>query len=328
MITQDDDRISDGRLYRRIISKNTVNAQKHLMSYEKYKGLLNHKSEKKIDDFLRERHELEEYEVEIKKLTKLIDEISATPSFVRMSMIYLDCDALKVELISKANQLVLKLVDQVADMNRKANIHICESYEKISAKAMRAPNDTQELVELMKYIENARLKDVVALREEINRGKNRLDFLLNYAFMTEEDIKLNGVTFTWPSRILPIFDLSKKRMLQKKTKVQEDLKLKIESTNTDLDECYDQAIKFQDYGIMSEISTYNKKIKDLETRLADIEETVNNINEEEELLEWERSPFIKQLQTVELLDPYKNLWNTTLEFQTEYTRYLQLIVDG
>jgi dynein heavy chain, axonemal len=58
----DDDRIADGRYFRAIFSKNTVNPQKHLMSYDKYKSLLTHKAEKRIDDFLREKHDLDEYE--------------------------------------------------------------------------------------------------------------------------------------------------------------------------------------------------------------------------------------------------------------------------
>nr|KAJ3422605.1 Dynein heavy chain 3, axonemal [Polyrhizophydium stewartii] len=321
-ITLDDDRIAEGRFFRRIVAKNTVAPQKHLMSYDKYKSLLNHKAEKRIEDFLREKHDLDDYEVEIKKLTRLIDEIALSPSIVRFSMIFLECEALKVELTSKANQLVQKLVDQVADMNRKSNLTICESYEKISAKAMKAPNDTEELVELMKYVENAKTRDIIVLREEINKGKKRLDFLLSYAFMSEEDIKLNGVTFTWPTRILPIFELSKKRMLQKKTKAQEDLKLKIEATNADLDECYDSATKFQDYGIMSELPEYIKKIKKLEAKLAELSDTISKINVEEELLEWEKTPFTKYQQTIEFLDPYKKLWETASQFQSDYGRWM------
>ncbi|KAI8904079.1 dynein heavy chain and region D6 of dynein motor-domain-containing protein [Gorgonomyces haynaldii] len=321
-ITLNDERIDDGRFFKRIISKNTVGPQKHLMSYEKYKGLLNHKAEKKIDDFLRERHELEDYEQEIQKLTKLIEEISATPSIVRMSMIYIDCEALKLDLVSKANQLVLKMVDQVADMNRKGNIAICEAYEKISAKAMKVPNDTQELVDLNKYVESAKAKDIVLLKDDILKAKKRLDFLLTYAFMSEEDIKLNGVTFTWPSRIMPIFDLSKKRMSQKKTKAQEDLKLKIEETNAALDECYDQASKFSESGVMAEVAEYVKKIQKLEQRMNELYETIMSINMEEELLEWEKTPFVKHQQTIDTLDPYKRLWETTLEFQTEYTKWM------
>ncbi|OAJ37962.1 hypothetical protein BDEG_21931 [Batrachochytrium dendrobatidis JEL423] len=301
-ITFEDDRIADGRFFRRIVAKNTVGPQKHLMSYDKYKSLLNHKAEKRIEDFLREKHDLEDYETEIKKLIKLIDDISVSPSIARFSMIFLECEALKVELTSKANMLVQKLVDQVAEMNRKGNLSICESYEKISAKAMKVPSDTEELVELIKYVENAKTKDIVALKEEIHKGKRRLDFLLTYAFMSEEDIKLNGVTFTWPTRILPIFELSKKRMLQKKTKAQEDLKLKIEATNN--------------------FPEYIKKIKKLEVKLSELHDVIENINVEEELLDWEKTPFAKQQQTIDFLDPYKKLWETSHQFQTDYARWM------
>ena len=186
-------------------------------------------------------------------MTKIVDEIAASPTIVAFSMIHLDCEVLKAELTTKANQLIQKLVDSVSEINRKANFRyialllkfsICESYERISAKAMKIPNETDELVELMKYIETVKLKEIQELKEEIGKAKKRLDFLLTYSFMSEEDIKLNGVTFTWPSRILPIFDLSKKRLTQKKVKAQEDLKAKIEQTNTDIDELHDDVAKF------------------------------------------------------------------------------------
>jgi dynein heavy chain len=110
---------------------------------------------------------------------------------------------------------------------------------------MKLPASTEELVDLMKYVEKAKTTDINVLKDDITKGKKRLDFLLQYAFLSDEDIKLNGVTFTWPSRILPIFELSKKRMLQKKAKAQDDLKAKIQSTNEEMDECFDQVTKFQ-----------------------------------------------------------------------------------
>ena len=91
-------------------------------------------------------------------------------------MVYLECDALKLELVQKASNLIQTLVDQVADTNRKTNLNICEQYEKISAKAMKMPNDTEELVELMKYVDNAKLKDINNLKDEIVKSKKRLDF--------------------------------------------------------------------------------------------------------------------------------------------------------
>ncbi|KAJ3206419.1 Dynein heavy chain 7, axonemal [Entophlyctis luteolus] len=318
----EDDRVADGRFFRAIITRNTLAPQKHLMSYDKYKHLLTHKAEKKIDEFLREKHDLDDYEAEIKKLLKIIEEINNCPSIVRFSMIYLECDILKNELVQKATALIQRIVDQVADINRKQNLTICESYEKISARAMKIPNDTLELVELMKYVENARTKDVVLLRDDITKGKKRLDFLLQYAFLSEEDIKLNGVTFTWPTRIIPVFELSKKRMIQKKAKAQEDLKAKTQSTNEIIEECYEQATKFQDCGLMSELPEYIKRIKRLEEKLAELNVAMQQINAEEELLDWEKTMFEKYQQIIDILDPYKKLWETALNYQTENAKWM------
>jgi dynein heavy chain len=237
-------------------------------------------------------------------------------------MIYLDCEVLKQELAQKANALIQRLVDQIADTNRKTNLSICEQYEKISAKAMKLPVDTEELVELMKYVDNVKEKEIVNLRDDITRGQKRLMFLLNNTFLSEEDIKMNGVTFTWPTRIMPIFDLSKKRMLQKKVKAQEDLKTKINSTTEELNDCFEQVGKFQDFGLMSELSEYLKKIRKIEEKLAELAEIVRKINAEEELLGWDKTPFQTYQETMDLLDPYRKLWETVSSFQSDYARWM------
>ena len=40
-------------------------------------------------------------------------------------------------------------------------------------------------------------------------------FLLDYATLPEEDIKLNDTTFSWPDRILPIISYSEMRLRKK-----------------------------------------------------------------------------------------------------------------
>ena len=64
-ISIQDDRIADGKFFKKIIARNTISPQKHLLNYDKYKSLMTHKAEKRIDDFLREKHELEDYETVI-----------------------------------------------------------------------------------------------------------------------------------------------------------------------------------------------------------------------------------------------------------------------
>ena len=44
-------------------------------------------------------------------------------------------------------------------------------------------------------------------------------FLLDYATLPEEDIKLNDTTFSWPDRILPIISYSEMRLRKKNEQV-------------------------------------------------------------------------------------------------------------
>ena len=66
-----DDRIAEGRYVRNIIAENLVAPQKHLQTYDKYKSLLTHKPEKRIDEFLRENHDLDEFETVKYMISKL-----------------------------------------------------------------------------------------------------------------------------------------------------------------------------------------------------------------------------------------------------------------
>jgi len=61
-ITMNDDRINGGKYLRKVVAKNTVFPQKHLMSYDKYKPLITQRADKKIDDFLKNKHSLDNFE--------------------------------------------------------------------------------------------------------------------------------------------------------------------------------------------------------------------------------------------------------------------------
>jgi dynein heavy chain len=73
---------------------------------------------------------------------------------------------------------------------------------------------------------------------------------------------------------------------------------------------------------MSELPEYIKKIKKIESKLAELSDTISKINTEEELLEWEKTLFPKHQSSSEILEPYKKLWETTSYFQTEYTKWM------
>lgn len=61
---------------------------------------------------------------------------------------------------------------------------------------------------------------------EVREAGERLNFLMDYALLHEEDIKLNSHTFNWPARMEPIFDVSQQRLNSRREIVEDKVKEK------------------------------------------------------------------------------------------------------
>jgi dynein heavy chain len=249
-MTMDSSRVNHGVFVRNIVTKNIVNIQKHVLIYDKYKLILNQAYEKKIEEFISKPKTLTEYEDEILKLKNIIDDIDTVSNKVWLPMLFVDCEELNNGLKDRARGLIQRILDVVSEDNRKVNYKISERYESISANAMKVPNETKELVELTKYLEAVRQNELVKLQQELSESKKRMEFLIDYSILSDEDIKLNANTFTWVSRIIPVLELSKKRIMQKKVKAQEDLKSKIENASKTVDTLFEQVTKLKVFSLI------------------------------------------------------------------------------
>lgn len=72
----------------------------------------------------------------------------------------------------------------------------------------------------------SRGETVPAMLAEVFEAGERLKFLMDYALLTEEDIRLNNLTFNWPGRMEPIFEVSDQRLMLRRQKAEEMVKLK------------------------------------------------------------------------------------------------------
>ena len=58
----------------------------------------------------------------------------------------------------------------------------------------------------------------------MKQAAERLLFLLDFAILPEEDIKLNNQTFNWPGRMEPIFEVSQQRLNARREKAEKEVK--------------------------------------------------------------------------------------------------------
>ncbi|XP_077979573.1 dynein axonemal heavy chain 3-like isoform X2 [Glandiceps talaboti] len=307
-----------------IFKLNTVGPTRYLNTYKRYHELLNNKAEQDVTAFLKEKHSLLAFRTKIDGYHSLKEEIALLRITVPLSMFCLDCVQLNVDLCNRSQKLKDRLVAFEVEENRKLNKDICRRYDEISDKVSETPETTEEVVNLAEYLRQAQDVLVFKLKDEIEEAASRLDFLLDYANLPFEDIKLNSTVFHWPDHIQTVFELAKNRLTNRKEAAEEEVRKKVENFEAKLQEYSKEVDSFRKKEIMSmdEMKSNVEQLNNLQKKLEDARDELDSINKEEELLEWEPTQFPILQQMFSLKLPYDQLWNTALNFHTKYEVWL------
>ena len=83
---------------------------------------------------------------------------------------------------------------------------VCDEFEKIKARALKRPETTEELNDMVKFIDTAKTTGTVVLGNTIKELKKSMAYLLDVHLFPQEDIDLNTRVLLWPHEIGPIFD--------------------------------------------------------------------------------------------------------------------------
>uniref|UniRef100_A0AAQ5X8M4 Dynein axonemal heavy chain 12 n=1 Tax=Amphiprion ocellaris TaxID=80972 RepID=A0AAQ5X8M4_AMPOC len=141
---------------------------------------------------------------QVKEFRALTKEIVSLPSKARFTMVHLDCEELKQGLANKAKTYAEMLLNKLVTSHRELNLQICNEFETIREKALKVPENTEQMAEMDEYINFTKTKGSAELTEKIK--VNILMIGLNY--ITETYLELNSTVFLWPKNILDVFELS------------------------------------------------------------------------------------------------------------------------
>lgn len=100
-------------------SHGPVNHSKH---FDKYINLITKKAEEEVESFLKEEHNFNEFERELKKYQRLVKEILYNShKVVRVGMFELHCEELIRSLSKRAENLVNKLLEKMLSQHFETN---------------------------------------------------------------------------------------------------------------------------------------------------------------------------------------------------------------
>ncbi|XP_044246158.1 dynein axonemal heavy chain 3 [Ursus arctos] len=307
-----------------VYQKNQVGPRKYLNVYQKYDDLLDNMAEQNITAFLKENHEIEDFVTRIGSIKKRRNEIASMHITVPLAMFCLDTMTLNYDLCERAQNLKDRLIQFQVDVNRNTNTSICNQYSTIADKVSEIPANTEELVFLIEFLKKSSDVTVFKLRRQLRDASERLEFLMDYADLPQEDIKLNSTLFLWPDQIEDIFENSRNLLLSKRDLAEMDLIKRCSEFETKLESYNKELEGFRKREVMSteEMKNNVEKLNELSKNLDQALMEFELINKEEELLEKEKStfPLLQVLMTHKV--PYEQLWLTTYEFSIKSEEWM------
>ncbi|KAL1116324.1 hypothetical protein AAG570_005819 [Ranatra chinensis] len=241
---------------------------------------------------------------------------------IPLNLIELDCGPLNDTMWDVIECLRNYIIEYFMDITRNNNKEIAATFEGMAQRASEMPGTTAELVELTNYIVESRDSTMFNMRTKLYQSAEYILFLVDYAIFPPEDVVLISRVFLWPKDMDQVLDLSMGRINIHREMVENALRAKRAAFDAVLldHQKYLEVFKKKDPPIltMEEMESTVKDIEDLMAILSEDKALADEINTEEQLLEFELSPFMLLTQMLTGVEPFERLWHTVLEFHQSY----------
>uniref|UniRef100_A0A2K6PQ33 Dynein axonemal heavy chain 12 n=1 Tax=Rhinopithecus roxellana TaxID=61622 RepID=A0A2K6PQ33_RHIRO len=305
------------------VHRNLEGARKHYETYvEKYNWLLDGTAVENIETFQTEDHTFDEYTEFIEKFFSLASEIMLLPQWIHYPMVRLDCEDLKTGLTNKAKAFASILLNDIASKYRKENERICSEFEAIKEHALKVPETTEEMMDLISYVEKARTTGIEELILRIQESKRQMSYFLDVFLFPQEDLALNATVLMWPKKINPIFDENDELIENAKHKKENELMAKREKLILEIEKESRRMEEFTEFAELERMQQYVTDVRQLQKRIQESEEAVQFINKEEELFKWELTKYPELDKLKVNIEPYQKFFNFVLKWQRSEKRWM------
>ncbi|KAJ3333612.1 Dynein heavy chain 7, axonemal [Blyttiomyces sp. JEL0837] len=305
-------------------SKICFEAVEHFVAtrYKPYEPMYTGVVHADLETFIAAERSFEEYVAEIEKYREIASQITRNPRRFELPMVELWCDEIHRDLASIAIECSNKLLSKIVIQTQEEEIRVCKRYEIIEEKALKIPENFKEMADQMAYMEQVHNEELPSLINELDEVRKRIVYLANFSALSDDHIQLNVVTFTWPSRIIPIIESHNQIMGAAREKSEALLRERRTKFEAELDEFAKQVDELADVGDLDEMPFYVKKVQALAKQLQGASDTIAAFNKEEQLFGWTVTVYPQRKQILQALEPYQALYTTAVNFQKSYKKWM------
>ncbi|XP_029912440.1 dynein heavy chain 12, axonemal [Myripristis murdjan] len=308
---------------RTAVHRNLEEPDKHFQNYvDNYEWLINGTAQAQVEKFMEEDHSFQEYTEQVEEFRALSKEIISLPAKVYFTMVQLNCEELQEGLASKANNFAEILLKRLVASYLEHNLQICHEFETIKEKALTVPDNTEDMIQMVAYIRNAKTNAIAKLNEKIKETYRRLNYLLDVHIFEPEDLEMNSTVFLWPQNIIPVFELHDELMEKAKEKGQQELLGRRERLRAVLEKLGLKIEELADFSELDMMHQYVADVKTVQKLLRDAEEAIVFINKEETLFKLDQTCYPEVEVIKESIEPYQKLFGLVLKWQRNEKRWM------
>ncbi|XP_018647275.1 dynein heavy chain, putative [Schistosoma mansoni] len=291
---------------------------------EPYSFIFDGKEAKKVEEFLGSNKQFKEYCEYINKLHDLANEVMNLPNTEYFDLIQLDCGDVKIGLYKECYRLANLLLDRVVSDFTRNNDEICATFEEIRNRCHTIPQNSEELIDMIQYMEEARCQGMIRMTEKISLTMEYLNYLLDVYFFDPEELAKNSAVLTWKTRIIPEFDANDKLQERMRAVGEAAVVAKREKLIAELNRLKNRVDEFNDYGeVDAEMQNqYVQDVRGVLKRLQDAENEKMWINKEEDLYKLQISNYPEVEEIRNLAEPFLRLFTTVVKYSKSERRWL------
>ncbi|KAK7884177.1 hypothetical protein WMY93_027300 [Mugilogobius chulae] len=305
------------------VEKHLHEPDKHFQSYvDKYEWLVNGTAQTQVTVFMEEGHSFKEYTQKVEEFRCLSKEIINLPAKAHFTMVHLDCEELKQGLANKAKHFSDMLIKKLVSNHRMLYLEICSEFEAIQKNAQKVPGSTEEMIQLVKYINFTKTTGLLQLKKKISESLKRLLYLLDVHIFEPDDLKLHATVFLWPQNVLQAFELHDEVIEKAKHKGEHELIARREKLMVELAKLSHRILDFSECSELDLIPHYVADIRSVQKLIREAEDSIESINKEETLYKTELTSYPEVAVIKESIEPYQKLFGFVLKWQRTEKRWM------
>ncbi|KAH8876868.1 Dynein heavy chain 7, axonemal [Schistosoma japonicum] len=291
---------------------------------ESYSFIYDGREARKVEEFLKSDKQFKQYCEYITNLHNLANQVMDLPITQYFDLIQLDCGDVKAGLYKECHRLANLLLDRVVSDFTQNNDEICSTFEEIRGRCHTVPQNSEELIDMIQYMEEARCQGMIRMTEKISLTMEYLNYLLDVYSFSPEEIARNSVVLTWKTRIIPEFDANDKLQERMRAVGEAAVTARREKLITELNRLKKRVDEFNDYGEMdAEMQDqYVQDVRAVLKRLQDAENEKIWINKEEDLYKLTISSYPELEEIKNLVEPFHRLFTTVVKYSKSERRWL------